>query len=173
MKQIINRLFHQMKQDSLRRKIAETERKKEFRTLETVQTMLVLWTPHEKEIVWWKKLEHTFPRVEKIGICFVSAGEEVVETGKTIYVKTEELKFGGKIVNERLQEALSREYDLLVDLSMVSSVMIDYVRKNAKAACKAGIFREDAEMDLLIEGADEPLDFIEKLHTVLSKFKKY
>lgn len=173
MKKIINSLLHRMKEDSLAKKMTEAERTKEYKGLESMKHGLVFWVADEQETTWLNHLADKFPGLKTDKLCLIpDTGQKSAQEG-VIFVRKEDLMFGGKIQNEGLKRVLSENYDILIDLSLVSDVMTDYILKNSQAVCKVGVPKENYEADIMLEGVADTADFIEKLYEVLSKLKKY
>lgn len=173
MKQIIRQIFHRMKEDSLARKITEVPRKKKYSSLSSIKRAVVLWTAGEKEKGWLKKIREGFPGVKWDKICFVPDGYQGSLSADTVYIQTGDLGFGGKITNERLLQVLENPYDLFIDLTEESNVLTDYVLKSSRAACKAGMPKENFEADIVMEGGNDPMVFLEELIKLLSNLKEY
>lgn len=173
MKQIIHKIFHRIKEDSLVKKTAERKRVKEYPELHAIKSAVVVWCAHENQDSLLKQLHRKLPQVKWEKICFLPEGYQTLQLDHVTYVKDEELGFGGKILNDSLSALLDRDFDLLVDLSEGQNVMVDYILKNSRAKCKAGMRKENFEADLMIDGAADAGDFIEKLFVVLAQLKKY
>lgn len=173
MKQIIHKIFHRMKEDSLVKKAAEVKRGKEYPVLESVKSCVVVWCAHEKEKVYLKEIARRLPGVKVEKICFLPEGMEALQPGQVTYVKDEELGFGGKIMNAPLEEMLAKKYDLLIDLSEGENVMVEYILKHSQAKCKAGRVKENFEADIMVDGVEDMSGFIEQLFVIMSKLKKY
>lgn len=172
MKQAINRIFRQMNEDALSRKKVKGIRKKAFPCLADLRSMLVLWDATEDRTACLKLLERKFPGVKIDKVCVVPDKEGMREEEGVTQVCPAEIGFLGKLKNPALLQLLSKPYDLFVDLTSVSHVLTEYIRRSTLSACRTGIWKEE-ETDLRIEGVLDSLDFIEKLYRVLSKYKKY
>lgn len=163
-----------MKQDSLAKKTAERKRTKQYPDLQAIKNCLVVWCANDNQEEYLKLLRKKLPQQVKLDkICFLPEGAPASSFRDVVYVKEEELGFGGKILNEQLPELLDREYNLLVDLSEESNVMIDYILRNSLAQCKAGMEKENFDADLMVDNVSGILEFIDKLFEVLAKLKKY
>lgn len=174
MKQIIHKILHRMKQDSLAKKTAEKKRTKQYQDLLAVKSCLVVWYAGDKQEEYLKHLKKRLPQQVKLDkICFLPEGGPASSWKDVVYVQEEELGFGGKILNEQLSALLDKEYDLLVDLSEESNVMIDYILRNSLAKCKAGMKKAGFDADLMIDNVSGIFEFIDKLFEVLAKLKKY
>lgn len=173
MKQIIHKIFHRMKEDSLAKKMVEPERKKMVPDMKELKSCLIVWKADEKEGEWLKCLEEKLGKVEKDRVCFIPQGMEKIQADGVVYVKDEELKFGGKILNQQVPGILQKEYDLLIDLSEGGNVMLDYIVKNSRACCKAGMKKEGKNADIMVEGVADVTDFIGRLFIILTKLKRY
>lgn len=173
MKQIIYKIFHRMKQDSLAKKTAERKRTKQYPELTAVKSCLVVWSANDRQEEYLKSLRKKLPQAKWDKICFLPKGYQADFLRDVVYVKEEELGFGGKILNEELPVLLDKEYDLLVDLSEVTNVMLSYILTNSLAKCKAGMRKESFDADLMIDGVTGIPEFIDKLFEVLAKLKKY
>lgn len=174
MKQIIQKIFYRMKQDSLAKKTAEKKRTKQYPDLYAMKNCLIVWCAGDRQEEYLKLFKKRLPPQVKLDkICFLSEGSPVSSWREVVYVKEDELGFGGKILNEQLQILLNKEYDLLVDLSEESNVMIDYILRNSSAKCKAGMKKENFDADLMIDNVSGIPEFIDKLFEVLAKLKRY
>lgn len=173
MKKIINNILHRLKEDSLVRRQDKTLREKEYKELKDIKKCLVFWVTDPEERKWLKEVSAIFKGARIDRLCFVPAGVEILETDDTVVMRNEDLGFGGKIQNEKLLKILEKKYDLLIDLTPVSSVLGNYVLHNTQTMCIAGMKKENSEADLVIDGVNGPMDFIEKLANILSQIKKY
>ncbi len=174
MKQIIHKIFHRMKQDSLAKKTAERKRTKQYPDLHAVKSCLAVWCANDRQEEYLKLLKKRLPQQVKLDkVCFLPEGGPASSWKDVVYVQEEELGFGGKILNEQLPALLDKEYDLLVDLSEESNVMVDYVLRNSLARCKAGMKKAGFDADLMIDSVSGIPEFIDKLFEVLARLKKY
>lgn len=173
MKQIIHKIFHRMKEDSLVKKTAERRRIKEYPGTGALKSCLVVWCANDRQTDYLIQLEKKLPGIKLDKICFLPEGYQALQLDCVTYVKSEELGFGGKILNEQLPALLDKEFDLLVDLSEGPNVMIEYILKNSLAKCKVGMKKENFEADLMLDGVAGVPEFIDKLFEVLAKLKKY
>ena len=173
MKQIIHKIFHRMKHDSLAKKTAGKRRTKQYPDLHAIKSCLVVWCANDRQEEYLKHLKKKLPQVKLDKICFLPEGSPAPSFRDVVCVKEEELGFGGKILNEELLALLDKECDLLVDLSEESNVMIDYILGNSQAKCKAGMKKENFDADLMIDGVTGVSELIDKLFEVLAKLKKY
>lgn len=162
-----------MKEDSLARKMTEARRKKEYRSLSSVKNVVVFWTAAEGEKTWLKKIRESFPGVKLDKLCFLPADYQGLLTDDVVYIRAEDLGFGGKIMNEKLFQVLEKPYDLFIDLTKESNVLIDYVLKSSMAVCKAGMPKENFEADIVLEGVNDPQEFLYGLVKLLSNLKEY
>lgn len=173
MKKIINNILHRFKEDSLARRKDNNDRKLEYPERKSIKKCLVFWMADTAEEQWLKALSSAFKEVKIDKLCFVPEEKEVPELPDLVVMKKEDLGFGGKIQNERLLEILGRPYDLLVDLTTVSTVLGNYVLSNNQARCIATMKKENVVGDLIVDGTNDPVDFIGKLNRILSEIKKY
>lgn len=163
-----------MKQDSLAKKTAERRRIKQYPDLHAVKNCLVVWCANDRQEEYLKHLKKKLPQQVKLDkICFLPEGCPVLSGRDVVYVKEEELGFGGKISNEQLPALLDKECDLLVDLSEESNVMLDYILRNSLAKCKVGMKKESFDADLMIDNVSGISEFIDKLFEVLARLKRY
>lgn len=173
MKKILNNIFHRIKEDSLARRKDAAERHSEYKDLKSVKTGLVIWYASEQQNDWLKKLSECFKEVEFDKLCYMPAKEGIPDPVNTLVLRNDDLGFGGKIAQEQLPGMLERKYDILVDLSTESNVLLNYVLLNSRASCKVGMDREGGERDIVIDGVTEQLTFIDKLAGILSEIKRY
>lgn len=173
MKQIIKHIFHRMKEDSLARKTTEAQREKKYHSLHWVKNGLVFWIGGSEEAAWLKAVREKFSGVKMDKICFIPPSYQGILTEDTTYIKTEDLAFGGKIMNDRLFQVLEKPYDLLIDLTTESNVLIDYILKNSRAKCKIGMPKDNFEADIVLEGSRDTVDFIGRISGMLADLKEY
>lgn len=173
MKQIIKHIFHRMKEDSLARKMTEAQREKKYQSLHRIKNGLVFWVAGSEEGSWLKAVREKFSEVEVDKMCFVPPNYPGILTEDVIYIKTEDLAFGGKIMNDKLLQALEKSYDFFIDLTTESNVLIDYVLKNSRAKCKISMPKDNFEADIVLEGSKDPIVFINELSGMLSDLKEY
>lgn len=172
MKKIINRFFHRIKEDSLLKKQGTVERSVEYRDLKSLKTCLVFWVANENQSAWLKVLGDRLKGVKMDKLCFVPDHIEILVTDGTVTMKNEDLAFGGKIRNKDLLELIEKKYDLLIDLSTVNNVLINYVLRNSRSRCKIGMKREGFDADIVIEGVTQQREFIDKMFEFLSAVGK-
>lgn len=104
---------------------------------------------------------------------FLPANYQGLQVDDVVYVKAEDVGFGGKIMNDKLFHVLEKPYDLLIDLTRESNVLVDYVLKNSQAKCKVGMEKEGFEADIVLKGISDPVVFIGELAKLLSDLKEY
>lgn len=173
MKEMIHKIFFRMKQDSLAKKTVTKEREKQYPDINAMTSCLVVGCAAASGMEeYLKLLKKKLLQVKMDKICFLPEGYPELPVKDVIYIKEEELSFGGKILNEELPVLLDKEYDLLVDLTAESHVVVDYVLRNSLAKCKVGMRKEEPGLDIVIDGVSNTSDFINKLFVVLTKFKK-
>lgn len=176
MKQIINKLLHRVKVNSLEKKEDLQDRSLVYKSWNDIKTILLFWVaePGKENFVARDLLQQLKKSQMKVdSLCFVMKGAEILQTDDMVYVQNEDLGFGGKIQNNRLLEMLAVQYDLLIDLSQDSNSMMDYILRNSRAMCKVGMKKEGFEADIIIDGANTLEDFVQKLVPVLSGLKSY
>lgn len=173
MKKILNNIIHRIKEDSLVKRQESVVRSSEYKELKSVRTGLIVWSVAEGQADWLKKISEYLPEVKFDKLCYMPSKSAVPELLGAFVIKNEDLGFGGKILNSKLPDVLERQYDLLIDLSTESNVLLNYVLLSSKALCKVGMNRSCGERDITIEGVSEPLEFIDKLVEILSSIKKY
>lgn len=173
MKKIINNILHRIKEDSLSKRKESVERQATYKDIKSIKSALVIWSACSEQANWLKKLAANFKDVEFDKLCYVQEKDGVSAPVDALALRNEDLGFGGKILNESLPAILAKRYDLLVDLSTESNVILNYVSLNSRALCKVGMGHEGGECDLVIKGVAEPLVFIDKLKEVLSEIKEY
>ena len=161
-----------MKEDSLAKKTAK-RKNKQYPDVSALKSCLVVWCAHDRQEEHLKHLKKKLPQAKLDKIAFLPEGAQDLSSKDIVCIKEEALGFGGKILSERLPELLEKEYDLLVDLSEESNVMIDYILRNSQAKCKAGMKKENFDADLMIDSVSSIPEFIDKLFEVLVKIKKY
>lgn len=173
MKRIFKGIFHRMKESSLLKKMGEVKRDKEFHNADTMKTCLIFWVAHLQDAEWMKKLTKELKGVKIHKLCFVPGSFSLAPQGDIVYVRNEDLGFGGKILNTDLRRMLNTPYDLLLDLSDRSSALIDYILKTSQAKCKIGKVKDNFESDIMLEEVQHPTELIEGIIQVLSELKKY
>lgn len=173
MKKIINKIFHRIKEETLTKKSGTADRKKEYNEIKSVKTCLVYWVADENQAIWLKMLNDRLGSAKIDKLCFIPENVEILVTDETVAVKNVDLGFGGKIQNDNLLRLMEKEYDLLIDLSMVNNVLADYVLRNSVAKCKVGMKREGFEADIVIDGVAGQTEFIEKMFEFLAGVRKY
>lgn len=173
MKKIINNILHRFKEDSLAKRKELKDRKVEYKGLKDIHTCLVFWIAGEEDKGALKNLYEQMKHVEFDKLCFVKEGAEFLEADNVVTLRNEDLGFGGKIQNERLYSLLSREYDLLIDLTGTSNVMINYVLTNSQAACIAAMKKEGGTADFIVDGVAGQKEFIDRLIELLAQINKY
>jgi hypothetical protein len=173
MKKIINNILHRLKEDSLARQLEGVERNAEYKGFKDIRRCLVFWTSSPNERKWIKSVRDHFAEAKIEKLCFVPNGIEVSETDDVVFMRNDDLGFGGKIQNERLLGVLRKKYDLLIDLTGETSVLGNYVLAHTQAACTAGMKKEGGIADLIVDGVSTPLEFIDKLTELLSKINRY
>lgn len=174
MKRIFNNILHKFKEDSLTKRTDVLRRTVEFRNPAKVRTCLVFWVANEQQEAWLEKLESHFDdRVKCDRLCFMPQQVVMPLVKNTVYIKNEDLGFGGKIQNDDLMGILSMNYDWLVDLSLETNALIDYALKSSKAQCKLSMKKEGGEADIVIDGIADQTLFIEHLFSTLSGVAEY
>lgn len=173
MKKIINNILHRLKEDSLAKHLEQVHRNVEYKELKEIKKCLLFWTAHPDEQSWMKYLRERFAHTKFEKLCFIPNGTEILETEDMVTLRNEDLGFGGKIQNDRLMAVLMKKYDLLIDLTTDSNVLINYVLAHTQATCVAGMKKEGGVADLIIDGVSTPLEFIDKLTELLSKINRY
>lgn len=173
MKKILNNILHRFKEDSLARRGGITERSLEYKELKDLKRILVFWVASSDCREWQKKIRSSLKQVEMDKLCFVPTGVEMLESDDMVTLRNEDIGFGGKVQNERLLDLLNQKYDLVIDLTETSNTLINYVLMNSRAACIVGMKKEGGVADIVINGATQPMDFINKLIEVLSGINAY
>ncbi len=168
---MIDNMLTRMKEKALAKTITDRRREVEYKNLSDVKSCLVCWTANANQLVWLKTLKSKMKDVEIERLCYISQGYEMIESDDMVCVRNENLGFGGKIQNDRLQAILAKKYDMLIDLSVKSNVMINYMVTTSQAKCKIGMKREGIDTDIVIDGGLEPLLFIENMFEILSRLK--
>ncbi|HBO27954.1 MULTISPECIES: DUF6913 domain-containing protein [Culturomica] len=170
---IIKSIFQRMKGDSLARKMTEVRREKEYSHMHTVKSGVVFWIAGGGEQPGLETIREKFPEVKMDKVCFLPANYQGLQVDDVVYVKAEDVGFGGKIMNDKLFHVLEKPYDLLIDLTRESNVLVDYVLKNSQAKCKVGMEKEGFEADIVLKGISDPVVFIGELAKLLSDLKEY
>lgn len=170
---IIDNILHRIKEDSLSKKTDTAERVLEYKELAAIKTCLVFWVADYEQSVWLKKLADKLKGVKMDKLCFIPKGVEAIISDDIISIRNEDLSFGGKIQNDRLPAVITKEYDLLIDLSTLSNGLIVHCLTNSLAHCKVGMKKEGFEADIIIDEVSDPLVFIDELFAFLSKIKNY
>ncbi len=134
---------------------------------------LIFWTAEEGTAEWQRELTGRWEGIRFDRLCFVPDGAESPEGGDVVRLCRSDLGFGGKIRNERLQDLLAREYDLLIDLNKSAIPVINYVLANSRAHLIAGWKKEGGIADIRVVGAEEPRLFLNELSKILSEIKKF
>lgn len=173
MKKIINNILYRLKEDSLAKRLDGVERSAEYKGFKDIRRCLVFWTASPNERKWIKSVRDHFAEAKIEKLCFVPNGMEVPESDDVVFMRSEDLGFGGKIQNERLLGVLKKKYDLLIDLTGEANVLGNYVLTHSQAACTAGMKKEGGIADLIVDGVSTPLEFIDKLTELLSKINRY
>ena len=173
MKKIINNILHRFKEDLLSKRKGLVDRTVMYKSLKELKTCLVFWTAGSDIQSYSKALKNNLQEVKLDQLCYVPAGAEMLETDNIVTLRDEDLGFGGKIQNERLYTVLANEYDLLIDLTVKCNTMVRYVLTNNHACCIVGMKREGEKADILVDGVESPIDFIEKLRGLLADIKRY
>jgi len=173
MKKIINNILHRFKEDSLAKRGKTAARTVVYKPMKEIRKVLVFWVADPAQDRWLRKLSGIFAGAHIDKLCFVPEETEMPETGDVVTLRNEDLGFGGKIQNDRLTELLNKKYDLMVDLTMNSNALIDYVIRNTHAGCITGTKKTGAEADIVIQGIHEPLGFMDRMKDVLSGINVY
>lgn len=173
MKKIINNILHRFKEDSLAKRKDLSDRIIEYKDLKEIRRGLVFWTAEDGQSAWQKRLSVRMKEVKFDKLCFVPSGTEMLETDDMVTLCNEDLGFGGKIQNDRLHDILAKKYDLLIDLTSSSNVLINYVLTNSQAHCIAGMRKEGSVADIILDEVAGPADFIDKLSDILAEINKY
>lgn len=173
MKQIIQKIFHRIKEDSLAKKKTEIQRVKEYLEWAEIKKCLLLWVADGREPVWNKDVGRELSGKEVEKVCYVPKGVECPLQGTCLCVRDEDLGFGGKIMNAELSEMLNKKYELLIDLTSSRYVITDYIVKASLAGCKVGRLKDQKELDIVLEGTVAEKDFLANLHLLFSNLKKY
>lgn len=173
MKQIFKGIFHRMKVSALLKKMEETKRDKEFHNADTMKTALIFWVANAQDTEWIKTLTKELRGVKIDKLCFVPDSFSYTLHKDVVYVRNEDLGFGGKILNTGVYPILSTPYDLLLDLSDRSSALIDYILKTSLAKCKIGKVKADFESDIMLEEVRDTRELVAGIVQVLSELKKY
>lgn len=172
MKKIINHILHRLKEDSLSKKSGGKERIMEYKNLKEMKSGLVFWTVASEQQQWLKAIAEKFPGIKFDKLCFVPDETEIPVAADIVTFRKEELGFGGKIQNEYLHALLDKEYDLLIDLTTAPGALINYVLTNTRAHCITGWKKGGGIADIVVEGGNEPLSFINELSILLAEIKK-
>lgn len=173
MKKIINTILHRFKEDSLTKRSGLVDRNVGYKGLKEIKDCLVFWQADPESEQWIAELNRQMPGVRLDKLCFVPTGVEFLETDDMVTFRNEELGFGGKIQNERLHTVLSRNHDLLLDLTPISNAMIQYVLTTSQACCIAGMKKEGGVADIIVDGVKQPVEFIKELTKILAEINKY
>ena len=173
MKNIINSILQRFKEGALARRTGLSNRTVAYKGLEEIETCLVLWQATSEPSSWVEELKKRMPGVKLDKLCFVPAEAELLTTNDVVTFREEELGFGGRILNDRLLAVLAHKYDLLLDFTSVSNVMIQYVLTNSQAHCIVGMKKAGGKADIIVDGVKGPLEFIDGLIKVLAEINKY
>lgn len=173
MKKIISNILHRFKEDSLAKRTESGDREVVYKSLADIRSCLLVYVAGEEPSAAMELLKEKMPGVRFGRLCFVPSGVEISETAGTVTFRNEELGFGGKIQNELLHKELSVEYDLLVDLTTVGNVMIQYVLTHSKAHCIVGMKREAAIGDIIVNGVENFEEFADKMTALLVEINRY
>lgn len=170
MKKIINHLIHRIKEGSLPKSGGREERKIGYRELTVIKSVLVCWMAHEDQGLWLKTITEKFRSMKIDKLCFL-AENGVMPGFDAVIVRKEDLGFGGRIQNDALHGILERKYDLLIDLTAEESAMVNYVLEQSQASCKASMKKNGFQADLIVDGVNQPLEFVGQLVKILSEIK--
>ena len=107
MKQIFKGVFHRMKESSLLKRMGEVKRDKEFHNADTMKTCLIFWVANREDGEWMKKLTKGLKGVKIHKLCFVPDSFSLTPQQDIVYVRNEDLGFGGKILNTDLPPVLA------------------------------------------------------------------
>ncbi len=173
MKQIIQKIFHRIKEDSLAKKKAEIQRVKEYPEWAEIKRCLLLWVADGREPNWNKDVARVLNGKQVEKICYVPKGVEGPLQGTCLCLRDEDLGFGGKITKAELSEILNKKYELLIDLTSSRYVITDYIVKACLAGCKVGRLKDQKELDIVLDGPETEKDFLISLHLLFSNLKKY
>lgn len=175
MKQIINRILHRVKENSLSKRTELQDRKMAYKNLSDVRSCLVFWVAEVgADTTYVRTLVKQLDKNMKVArLCFIMENVDILQTDDTVYVKNTDLGFGGKIQHAELLKMLQEPYDMLLDLSVVTNPLIEYILKNSQAMCKVGMKHEGFEADIVVSGVDKPEALVESLYPLLSKLTSY
>ena len=171
MKKIISNILFRLKEGSLAKKKNSVSRTVVYKTFEDIKTGLVFWSADFEPQGVLKKISGAVG-IKFDKLCVVSKEQEIPQNIDAVILKNEELGFGGKIKNDQLHAIMAKRYDLLIDLTTDSSVMIQYVLTNSNACCIASMKKVDSVADIVIGDAKDAEELIDKLMELLSKMKK-
>ncbi len=172
MKKIIASILYRFKERALEKKI-RGDREVEYKSLKEMKSGLIFWTTDGKNANWDKESRGRWEGIHFDRLCFVPDGVECTEGEEVVRLCRGDLRFGGKIRNERLQELLAREYDLLIDLNRSASPIIHYVIANSRAHLIAGWKKAGGIADIRVAGVEEPHLFLNELSKILAEIKKF
>lgn len=173
MKKIINNILHRFKEDSLSKRTDLVDRTLSYKELKEITTCLLFYTAGAEPEACFEILKERMPGVRFRKLCFVPSGVEITGTDDLVTFRNEELGFGGKIQNDPLYKELSKEYDLLLDLTVASNALTQYVLNNSRAHCIVGMKQEGTIADIVIDGVKGPEEFAIKLTELLAEINRF
>ena len=171
MKKIMDNILYRIKENALSKKAGKGNRVLEYRNLKAIKTGLIFWTATPGQTEWLEAFSKGWEGVKFDKLCFVPAGVEIPETEDKVTLRNEDLGFWGKIRNDRLSALLNKEYDLLIDLNVSSAALINYVLTHTRAHCIAGWKKEGGIADIVVDGGNEPITFMNELSVLLADIK--
>ena len=173
MKKVINSILYRIKENTLKKRSGKLKRKVEYKEWKDIKNCLVFWTAHPDQNLWLDRLPSVLKGIKIEKLCIVPSGTEGQAADGVIWVRDEELGFGGKIRNEGLEQILATSYDLLIDLTVPSTVLGNYILLNVRADFMVGMKKDNSLADIVIDGPDNPKAFTDQLTEILSAINKY
>lgn len=173
MKKFIDGMIHSLKEKALSRCHDAVDRNVRYVELAHVKSCLAFSTADEEGKKAVAYLAKKLGNVKMDKLYVVEEETDMVETDNLVLLKKEDLSFGGRIRNERFEAMCGRKYDMLVDLTMLSTPVVKYVYAHTRAAMIAGMKKEGSGADVVVAPAENVTDFVNKLVEVLGTIKQY
>ena len=170
---IKNVFFRRFYEKVLAKKHSRVAASVQYKEKEEVKTCLLFYVAGEEVEEAIEALQQGMPKTKFQRLCFIPSEREVLDRLDVIYYRQNELGWKGVFANARLEEVLSKKFDLLIDLTTNSNVFTQYVLKNSNAQCIISKNEADGFADIVVNEMKDEREFVKKLMVLLAEISSY
>jgi len=119
----------------IKRRIKSSGRHVSFKNLETARTAVIIWNQNDK--IAYKNIAEKLDE-KKIKYQSICISDNKLEESLENVVTCKDFNFFGTPKNKDIQALLDTEFDLMVDISLSSSIYVQIIRSFSMAHFKVG-----------------------------------